>query len=353
MSEEINYANRLFEALITFGVSVLIGLTIQFFVNTKLTRIARKTPWKGDEVIVAGLKGRIVLWAIIIGLYSALPMLELPPHYNLIIQKALLVLVILSITLAVSSMLSGFIKVYAGEVKGEIFSTSIFSIFSRIVVMSIGIMIILQSLDISITPILTALGVGGLAVALALQDTLGNLFAGLNILFSGKVKVGDYIKLQSGEEGYVVDITWRNTSIKQLADNYIIIPNLRLAQSITTNFHLPDTGFSVMVSLGVSYNSDLEKVECVTLEVARQILKEVEGGDPNKEPSLRFHTFGDSSINMNVSLSVKEYSKQYIVKHQFMKRLHKRFHEEGIVIPYPVRTIEFADGARELFRKDK
>ncbi len=353
MPVESPIVERYVAAAVTFGISVLVGLILQLLVNTRLHKIALKTKWKGDEVIISALKGRIILWAVIIGLYSALPMLELPPHYHIIIQKALLVLVILSITLAASSILSGFIRAYAGEVKGEILSTSIFAIFSRIVVMSIGIMIILQSLDISITPILTALGVGGLAVALALQDTLGNLFAGLNILFSGKIKVGDYIKLQSGEEGYVVDITWRHTTIRQLTDNHIIIPNSRLAQSITTNFHLPDTECSVIVPLGVSYNSDLEQVERVTLEVARQILKEVEGSDPDKEPSLRFHTFGDSSINMNVSLNVKEYSKQYMVKHQFIKRLHTRFKAEGIIIPYPIRTIKFAEGSKGLFGEGK
>lgn len=353
MPVESPIVERYVAAAVTFGISVLIGLILQLLVNTRLHKIALKTKWRGDEVIISALKGRIILWAVIIGLYSALPMLELPPHYHIIIQKALLVLVILSITLAASSILSGFIRVYAGEVKGEILSTSIFAIFSRIVVMSIGIMIIMQSLDISITPILTALGVGGLAVALALQDTLGNLFAGLNILFSGKIKIGDYIKLQSGEEGYVVDITWRNTTIRQLADNFVIIPNSRLAQSITTNFHLPNKDFSITVSLGVAYDSDLEKVERVTLEVALGVLREVEGAAPEKEPSLRFHTLGESGINMNVAMTVREYSKQYLIKHQFIKRLHTRFKAEGIVIPYPVRTIEFAEGHEIQIRKNK
>jgi len=339
---------RYIAAAITFGVAIIIGLIIQLLVNTRLHKIALKTKWKGDEIIIAALKGRIILWSVVIGLYSALPMLELPPHYHIIIQKTLLVLIILSITLAASSIVSGFIRAYAGEVKGEILSTSIFAIFSRIVVMSIGIMIILQSLDISITPILTALGVGGLAVALALQDTLGNLFAGLNILFSGKIKVGDYIRLQSGEEGYVVDITWRNTTIRQLANNFIIIPNSRLAQSITTNFHLPDKGYSVTLSLGVAYDSDLEKVERVALEIAREVLSKAEGAAPEKEPSLRFQSFGDYSINLTIAFTVREYGRQYLVKHQFIKRLHTRFKEEGIIIPYPVRTIEISKRPNDL-----
>jgi small-conductance mechanosensitive channel len=353
MPAETQIMEKYVAAAITLGIAVLIGLFIQFFVNTRLHKIAKKTPWKGDEIIIEGLKGRIILWSVIIGLYSALPILELPPTYNIIIQKALLILAVLSITLAASSILSGFIRVYSGEFKGEAFSTSIFAIFSRIVVMSIGFMIILQTLNISITPILTALGVGGLAVALALQDTLGNFFAGLNILVSGKVKVGDYIKLQSGEEGYVVDITWRNTTIRQLADNFVIIPNSKLATTITTNFNLPSAGFTVSVQAGVSYDSDLEKVERVAIEVAKETMKEVNSSSALQEPRVRFHAFGDSSVNMNVYMNVEEYSKQLLIRHRFIIRLHRRFKEEGIVIPYPIRTIELGEGSEKILSNNK
>jgi len=346
MAPEIVGFEKYIAALVTFGAIVLGGFIIQILISTRLQKIVAKTHWKGDDVIIEGLRGRIIIWSVIIGLYAALPLLHLPAEYHRIIEKVLLVLVILFITLAASSIISGFIRAYAGEPKGEIFSTSIFSIFAKIVVISIGLMIILQALDISITPLLTALGVGGLAVALALQDTLGNLFAGLNILFSGKVKKGDYIKLQSGEEGYVVDITWRNTTIRQLADNFVIIPNSRLASSITTNYNLPKSALTVSIGLGVAYDSDLEKVERVTLATAREVLREIEGDEPEQEPSLRFHTFGDSSIDLTVALYVKEYSRQFIIKHEFVKRLHKKYREEGIVIPFPVRTLEFARGVK-------
>ncbi len=348
MPVETPIVERYIAAAITFGIAVIIGLIVQLLVNTRLHKIALKTKWKGDEIIIGALRGRIILWSVVIGLYAALPMLELPPHYHIIIQKALLVLVILSITLAASSIMSGFIKVYSGEVKGEILSTSIFAIFSRIVVMSIGIMIILQSLDISITPILTALGVGGLAVALALQDTLGNLFAGLNILFSGKIKVGNYVKLQSGEEGYVADITWRSTTIRQLANNFIIIPNSKLAQSVTTNYHLPEMDMSIIVQIGVAYDSDLEKAEKVTIEVAREVVNEVEGAVPQRDPFIRYHTFGEYSINMSVIIGIQEYTKQYLIIHEFIKRIHARFQRGRDSDTLPVRTIEFAEGSKDI-----
>jgi small-conductance mechanosensitive channel len=342
MPENVAGMDGYMAALVTVGISILVGLVIQFIISSRLVKYVNKTPWKGDNVIVEGIRGRIVLWSVLIGIYLALPMLHLPPQYYLLAKKIMLVLIILMITLTASSIVGGFIRAYAEETYGEILSTSIFSIFSKIVIISIGFLVILQTLEISITPILTALGVGGLALALALQDTLGNLFAGLNILISGKIKVGDYIKLQSGEEGYIIDITWRNTSIRQLSDNCVIIPNSKLASSIATNFNLPQANLWVSVPLTVASDSDLERVEKAALEVAREVLKEIEGGLIDPEPSVRFQNFSDLGIALSINLCIKEYSKQYRIRHELIKRIQKRFREEKIVFPLPLRAIGFA-----------
>lgn len=210
----------------------------------------------------------------------------------------------------------------------------------------LGGLVLLRSLGVSIAPLLTALGVGGLAVALALQDTLSNLFAGLQILASKKVVPGDYVQLDSGEEGYVVDINWRNTSLRHLRNNVILVPNARLASATVTNYYKPFPEMSVLVGVGVSYRSDLPHVERITTDVARQTLEEVEGGVPDFEPFIRYGGFGESSIDFNVILRVSEPTAQYLVTHEFVKRLHERFGREGIEIPFPIRTIVFKDGER-------
>ncbi|CUS87009.1 Small-conductance mechanosensitive channel [Candidatus Kryptonium thompsonii] len=250
-----------------------------------------------------------------------------------------MVLYILSVTIVIANISVGFINMYSKKAQDVLPSTSLFVYLTRIIVFIIGILIILHSLGISITPILTALGVGGLAVALALQDTLSNLFAGLHIILTRQIKPGDYIKLETGEEGYVVDITWRNTTIRELPNNYIIIPNLKLAQAIVKNHYLPDREISVTVQLGVSYDSDLEKVERVTIEVAKEVMMEVPGGIPEFQPFIRYHTFGDFSINFTVIMRCREFTDQYLIKHEFIKRLHKRYKDEGIIIPFPIRTV--------------
>lgn len=143
-------------------------------------------------------------------------------------------------------------------------------------------------------------------MALALRDTLENLFAGFHVLASGQIKVGNYIRLEGGEEGFVEDITWRNTVIRQPSDNLIIVPNSKLSSSIVINFHKPDSELAVIVPVGVSYDSDLEKVEKITIEVAKEVQKEVEGAVPDFEPFIRYTAFGDFSINFNVILRAKD-----------------------------------------------
>ncbi|MBI4373890.1 MAG: mechanosensitive ion channel family protein [Deltaproteobacteria bacterium] len=201
------------------------------------------------------------------------------------------------------------------------------------------LLIFLDTAGISITPIIASLGVGGIAVALAFQETLSNLFAGFYMLIDKPIRVGDFVKLESGDSGYVESIGWRCIRIRMLPNNLIIIPNTKLAGSVITNYHYPDKEMAFLVEVGVDYSSSLEKVEAATLEVASDVLKSVSGGVPDFTPMVRFHTFADSSINFTVVLRAREYTDQFLLKHEFIKRLHQRYRKEGIVIPFPVRTV--------------
>ena len=316
-----------------------IGFTFEKIIIKRLKSAALRTKWKGDEIIIAAIRGVTTLWFVIAGIYGAIYYIPLSPALFGLIQKILLVLLIFSATLVLARISVGFLDSYASRVKGVLASTSIFLNLTRLLVFLVGILIILQTLGVSITPMLTALGIGGLAVALALQDTLSNLFSGLQIIASRQVKPGDYVKLNSGEEGYVTDITWRNTTIKAIPNNMIIVPNSQLASSILINYYQPAKVMSVIVEIGVSYGSDLVKVEEVTLAVAKEILRDIEGGISDFEPFLRYHTFADFSINFSVFLRAKEFFDQYLIKHEFIKRIHARYGKEGIEIPFPIRTI--------------
>ena len=315
------------------------GLVLERIVLAELRHIAKKTPWKGDNVIINSLRGMVIIWFLIAGIYGAILSTPMSPSLLAHLKQILLVVVILSGTLVIAKMTSGLVSIYVQREDVPLPSTSIFRNLTKLLIFLIGVMVILQSLGISITPILTALGVGGLAAALALQPTLANLFSGLQIIAAKELHPGDYVKLDSGEEGYVADITWRNTIIRALPNNMIIVPNSKIASTIVTNYYQPEQETAVLIQVGVSYDSDLKKVEKVTIEVGKEVMKEVEGGVPEFEPFIRYHTFDDFSINFTVILRTKEYVGNYLIKHEFIKRLHERYDKEGIVIPFPIRTV--------------
>jgi len=217
----------------------------------------------------------------------------------------------------------------------------------RWVVIIIGGLILLNTLGINITPLLTALGVGALAVALALQDTLSNLFAGLHVTLARQIHVGNRIKLESGEEGYVADIGWRSTTLRTPSNHLIIVPNAKLAQSIITNYNMPDPSVNITIPIGVSYDSDPEHVERVLKDEAQRAIKELPGFIKDFEPVVRFQAFGDFALNFLLILRVENFDAQFASWGELHKRIFKRLKQEGIEIPFPVRTVYLRGGAAE------
>ncbi|MEU7431669.1 mechanosensitive ion channel family protein [Streptomyces sioyaensis] len=328
--------------LIVAGAALAAGIVAGLLLRVALRWLGRhalRTRWSGDDVIVDALRA-VVPWAAIAGglaaATAALPLTETVGHT---VNRTLMVLLILVATLTAARVITGLVRSLAQSRSGVAGSATIFANITRIIVLAMGFLVVLQTLGISIAPLLTALGVGGLAVALALQDTLANLFAGVHILASKTVQPGDYIRLSSGEEGYIVDVNWRNTVVRQLSNNLVIISNAQLSGTNMTNFTRPEQKLTILVQVGVGYDSDLDHVERVTTEVVESVMKDVNGGDPDHEPAVRFHTFGDSRIGFTVILGVGEFSDQYRIKHEFIKRLHRRYRDEGIRIPSPARTV--------------
>ncbi|MFA5114798.1 MAG: mechanosensitive ion channel family protein [Candidatus Omnitrophota bacterium] len=328
--------------LAILAATMLIGYLLRRIVFSRLVRWSQNTSSKVDDIIIAALKKPFMLLVLILGVYFGMDASRLPQDFTQTVDRVLFVLGILVVTAVLANIAGNLIKSYSIKLQSAMPITSLTQNVARLIIFAVGIMVILNSLGISIAPILATLGVGGLAVALALQDTLSNLFSGFYIILSKQIRVGDYIRLDSGDEGYVTDINWRTTKIKMLPNNIILVPNEKLTKAIITNYYLPDKEMAVLVNLGVHYNSDLKKVERVTCEVAKQVLTEVTGGAPEFEPFIRYGSFSDFSINLTVILRVKEFVDQYLVKHEFIKRLQERYAREGIVIPYPIRAINYA-----------
>jgi small-conductance mechanosensitive channel len=338
-------------ALLLVAAGFLIGVVAEKITFHKVRKIALGARWEGGEIIIAAIHGTVKFWCVVAGLYAAMETAHFNDHLYTFLQKSLLVLVLASVTMALAKVAAGFVRLYSKRAEGVLPSISIFSNITKLSIYLVGLLVILESLGISIAPLLTALGVGGLAVALALQDTLANLFAGLHVLVSKQVKQGHYIKLSTGEEGYVTDITWRNTTLRALANNMIVIPNAKMASAVITNYDLPVKEVSLVLPVTVSYASDLAKVEAVTLAAAKEVGQETGAGGSGSEPLIRYQSLGDSGIEFNVVLPAGEFADQYLLKHALIRKLYQRYREEGIELPYPTRTIYVQEEKSDLSKK--
>ncbi|MBI4907834.1 MAG: mechanosensitive ion channel family protein [Acidobacteria bacterium] len=330
--------------LVLFAV-VAIGWFARRFLFRILERWAGRSKARFDDLLVGALRGPFMLWVLILGLHLATQSSELPVRVTALVSKALLILWIVSLTVVAAQLAGSLIKSYGGGVSSALPVTTLTQNVASLSVATMGTLILLNMLGIPVTPILTALGVGGIAVALALQDTLSNLFAGFYVSLAGQVRVGDYIKIETGEEGYVTDISWRSTTMRALPNNLIIVPNAKLAQAIVTNYHLPEKRMSLLLPVGVSYDSDPEAIERILIEEAASGAQEIPGLLAEPAPFVRFIPgFGDSSLNFTLICQVAEFVDQYPVQHELRKRIFKRFRQEGIEIPFPIRTVYIKDG---------
>ncbi len=326
-----------------FIVTVLILNLIRVFVFARLKKLTQKSKNRWDDAVVSSLRFPALLCAIAAGVWAAEQVLPPGSRIHKWLDHSFLVLAVWAAAYFVNRITAYSVDSYADKHDFLRNSQGLLHTFIKIVVYSMAAMIYFDSIGVSITPLLASLGIGSVAVALALQDTLNNLFSGFYLLLDRPIRAGDFIKLESGEQGYVEKVGWRSTRIRLLPNNIVIIPNAKISGSTLLNYYLPEKEMAVLVQVGVSYDSDLEKVEKVTIEVAKEIQKTVEGAVPDFEPFIRYHTFDNSSINFTVILRAKEFVANYLMKHEFIKALHKRYNKEGIVIPFPITTLHVPD----------
>ncbi|MEI8349939.1 MAG: mechanosensitive ion channel family protein [Candidatus Omnitrophota bacterium] len=341
---------KVFTSLLIFSGFFFAGLLFKKIGYKLLLVWAKRTKWHADDALVPLLRNHLFFWLVLFGIYfSAAILLNRDALSRL--YSVLLVCFLISVTLLFSKFVSVLISMYSERIKTTVAMSELTQGIARLVVLIIGFLMILNSLGISIAPLLTTLGIGGLAVALALQDTLSNFFAGFHILLAKQISIGDFVRIDSGIEGYITDITWRTTKIRMSNGNVVLVPNFKLSQSIIINCSRPAREMTTMVELSVHYASNLEEVEKITFAVAKAVMQETEEAASGFQPIINFCALGDSGIQLTVMLKAKEFNGQFRLKHEFIKRLHEVYKEKGIVIPCPVRALNFSqEGARDIFK---
>ena len=333
-----------FRAAIIVLLSLVVAQGVYVAIKRYLRSLAAKTKTKIDDVILSIISKPLYVTIVIAGVYLALNSIEEIKSYEYIISNSFFVILVTIFSLTTARITEALVTRWLRVQRKFEKAPQVISKCVAILIYTIALLIILDHFNISISPLVATLGLGGLAVGLALQSTLSNFFAGLHIISDRPIEIGDYIELTDVNlAGFVEDIGWRSTRIRTLQNMIVIIPNSKLAESIIINYSLPETETSVIVECGVGYGSDLEKVERVTIDVARKIQKTVPGAVKTFEPFIRYKQFGDSNIIFSVILRAEKPTDKYIITHEFIKELKKRYDKEGIEISWPVRKVYFGN----------
>ena len=339
----------------TAAVIVLIAVVTAFIVHKLvfplIVKFTQWTPTDLDSRMVRSVRWPVTFGIVVLGGYLAATI-----SFDLTASEqgradtiARAMGIVVGITVAVG-LLSSAIDWYLENLAtrtNHVIDLRLFPLIRRVggvIIYGIGALLVLDIMDINISPLIAGLGLGGLAVALAIQPTLANLFAGTYVMTEGVISTGDYIELESGMAGYVVEVGWRSTRIRTWGNNLVVVPNARFAETIITNFQQPVPAVSVYVTCGVSYDSDLDLVE----EVSREVMDNLVQNDRHAVRSygawFAFDAFGESNIDFWLFMQAKDRIASFNLQSNLIKNLHRRFQEEGITINYPVRTLQFPDG---------
>ncbi|MEN3014945.1 MAG: mechanosensitive ion channel domain-containing protein [bacterium] len=254
-------------------------------------------------------------------------------------ERFFIFVLIVSFYLYVADVIIFLLKKKLNELETPLPNLGIFYNLLKILIGLIGLITGLWYLNIPITPLITTLGIGGFAISLALQGVLSNFFAGMNIVLSRIIYKGDYIKIDNLYEGYVEDISWFSTKLITKEKNEIMVPNSKIINSVVINYKDPSYRYKINIPLSLSYECDLDKVEEITMKIARQIQKTVVGANPDFEPIIRFSSFCDYSINMNVILEVTNPEYQFTIIHEFIKALRREYEKQNVKVDIGFRGI--------------
>jgi small-conductance mechanosensitive channel len=335
--------------MLFFATLVMGSLALGFVLNRIIHYWTKKLANTWGELLFSLLESLPVPLLLLGSIYAGLELLTLPRQFERVTSKLIFALTIVVVFYFPAKVLVLFLRRVGQRNPGMEQVTKPAILVVRGLFAILAIIIVLENLGISLTAIWTTLGVGSVAVALALQETLSNLFAGLYLLADRPVNPGDYIKLDSGQEGYVIHIGWRSTTMRTQSNNIVFVPNSAMAKAVIINYSLPEMRVSVSIPVRVSYGSDPSQVEKALLDITREAAQEgLEGLLVNPPPSVALSPgFGDFSLDFSLYLNVRRFEDQVPVQSQLRKRILARFAREGIHMPFPTRTIELDPATRE------
>jgi len=320
-------------------LAAAVALILRMTVIRGLRNLAARNDVAHDDIMVEALRRRIIGWAVLATLLNQIPELPWKARSIAWAEDIVAALLILSVTAALVRVATGMVEAYGRGSAAGYGGTTLIRYISTSILVFIGVVSVLALFGISIVPAITALGVGGLAVALAFQDTLANVFSGINMTLARQIRVGDYIDLQNGVEGTIVDIGWRATTLRAISGPQVHVPNKKLAESVMINYTRPSTRVTVELVFPVPHSSDTERVEAIVIDELTRAAAEVKGVAGDEPPFVRFRAIADSALEFRAYAPVLNFEDRFAIRHTLMKRVHRRLQAEGIGIPLPQREV--------------
>jgi small-conductance mechanosensitive channel len=334
---------RLYERIGSKLISCLVVLVVFYFpakvVILFVRRVGKQKPqFEGVTQFIAVMTRALF---VLLALYAVLEILKLPPRYERFGAQSAETLGIGLIFYALAKIVILLLNRVSQRDPALRRVTDPAAFVVRLLFGLLAVIIILENFGVHLTAVWTTLGVGSVAVALALQETLSNMFAGLYLLADRPISPGDYIKMDSGQEGYVARVGWRSTTMRTLQNNMVVVPNATMSKAVIHNYSTPQPRLSVAINIGVAYDTDPNLVEKVLVEIAKSAAADgVDGLLDSPEPAVRLIPgFGASSLDFSLIVQVSQFEKQFIVQHELRKRILERFRKEGITMPFPTRTV--------------
>lgn len=330
---------ELLESLLIIVVFIIAGKIITYFAQNYVKKWAEKTTSKIDDILVEKIKPPFSYVVWFIGLKIALNPLHL--NYDIaekIINTILLAIVIYTAMVVASVLVQGVIKKLAAKTESTM-DDALMPLISKtisVVIFLIGLMWALSIWEIDVTPLLASIGVAGLAIGLAVKDSLANIFGGISMILDKTIKVGDKVKLESGEVGYINDIGLRSTKLRTFSNEIITIPNGQLANSRIQNFVYPSPPQRVQINFGVSYDTDVDSVR----KIVHDVIMGMEGIDKeDRLPEVLFVEMGESALLFYARFWVADYEDEWKRKLEATDKIFRALRENNISIPYPTKTV--------------
>lgn len=315
----------------------LVTYAVEFLLNRGVRAITTRTRSEMDDALVLEIS-RLVRPAVVLVAVHVIVLALVGPEHRATAMRAALVL---SIAVAGFAMARFFVNLTDAWVGTDPKLTPLGSPIKlgiKIAVVPVVVVCALQVLEVPVTSFVAALGLGSLAVALALKDTLANMFAGIQLVLDQPIRAGDFVEVDQKVRGVVHEIGLRSTKIRTLENNMIIVPNNTLAQTIVINNDAFDRAYSHRFFVGVSYSSDTRHVQRVLQDVLDTCGREVEGVLPGPH-AVRFVEFGDSALVFRLEVRLEQYPGRRGPLSEMHHRIHERLREEGVEIPFPMRTV--------------